>query len=751
MQLQFAIYLGSGTYSMFRDETISERAAVILLMSQLIKQSSETRRFNQNSVIPNLLAHLEHQGGEIPFFEKEELNRGLCAGLSAYYLYSRLNKRKDLFFSQLASGLEKNPDPLKIDKLNNYVRWFQAPHRLLPVAMQINFSENVNYIKSEEEPTIFPASGITFPFKEEEFVSAMQTLTTNSPLIILHILRHAMGLFVEGGKYYFFDPNFNCDEEIVFSNLHDLYAWLMLASVFYEFEELDKMPSPCLSISMNFYHPFELKTAELPDSKKLITEFICDEPNALLREATKNNPLFMACAANQPDVVAVMLEHNAKELLELREAKSNLTPLMVSCENGSSECTELLLKAGAEVDAVQENKSSALDKAIRSQNLKTVKNLVEYKADIYLKADPYTPLYAATEYGTLDIFQCLFARHKKLGKDANYLEDKKTLLYSALQNEKFDIALYLLENGADPNLVSKVEYDVESPLQIAIKKGNLLVIKALLAAGGNLGSCRESAISLSAKSKNVEIVKFFIAKKENEEKVSENDLREDINKAFAEALRANDFDIAEYLSKNYKISSRGDSWLYGNKLDHYPKIFPILKHELVAERIMHLACYNPFVGESLSVWAFKNSQEEKSGSSLKTECAQLIMNQLKKDPYQLFLLQATLRIKELLHSFSLELGTANEKIHKAYRFTRFYHENYYKKLQQKRNGLADLIILITYEDCSIDEALNKIVREYPAFLEGGLKDPLQDLIKWLKQEEKLYAKKMLRTSFSPGG
>lgn len=84
-------------------------------------------------------------------------------------------------------------------------------------------------------------------------------------------------------------------------------------------------------------------------------------------------------------------------------------------------------------------------------------------------------VYQAIETGNYDLVEY----HVKNGINLNYQHPEilMTLLVTAIKLKKNKIALFLLENGADPELESY--YDELSPLQAALKYKNYEVLAKL--------------------------------------------------------------------------------------------------------------------------------------------------------------------------------------------------------------------------------------------------------------------------------
>jgi ankyrin repeat protein len=173
-----------------------------------------------------------------------------------------------------------------------------------------------------------------------------------------------------------------------------------------------------------------------------------------------------------------------------------VTPLSVACANGNPAMAELLLEAGADPNAALPGGESPLMTAARVGKVRTVKALLERGADINAKdarrgqtaliwaaaeghaevvdvliragadfrariASGFTPMFFAVRDGRLAVVRTLIER----GADVNetfrpspVASGRRTpptgisLLGMAVENGHFELAMVLVEAGADPNV-----------------------------------------------------------------------------------------------------------------------------------------------------------------------------------------------------------------------------------------------------------------------------------------------------------
>src|SRR5512139_1821417 len=166
-------------------------------------------------------------------------------------------------------------------------------------------------------------------------------------------------------------------------------------------------------------------------------------------------------------LVSLLLKAKADPNLGTEEGQ---TPLMLAARTGSLPIVQMLVNAGAKVNAREKTRDQTpLMWAIGTGSAAVVDYLVKHKAEVDVRAaandwgnqitsEPraqyrpsggLTPLLYATRFGCVDCVKSLL----KAGADINRpTPDGITPLMNALDNLQWDVANYLLDQGANPHL-----------------------------------------------------------------------------------------------------------------------------------------------------------------------------------------------------------------------------------------------------------------------------------------------------------
>ena len=211
-------------------------------------------------------------------------------------------------------------------------------------------------------------------------------------------------------------------------------------------------------------------------------------------------PLHFACENENGLEIARFLIKNGADVNAKDE--DNESPLHIACRNEKGlEIARLLIENGADVNATDKYDETPLHYACGNENgLEIVKFLIVNGADVNA-TDKYdeTPLhFACKNENGFEIAKLLI--ENGAGVNAKSLYSDKTPLHFACENEKgLEIARLLIENGANVNAkVSENNYDFSgyTPLHFALDKGFLNIAKLLIdnGAGVNISAQLEYEI-----------------------------------------------------------------------------------------------------------------------------------------------------------------------------------------------------------------------------------------------------------------
>jgi ankyrin repeat protein len=177
--------------------------------------------------------------------------------------------------------------------------------------------------------------------------------------------------------------------------------------------------------------------------------------------------------------VQVLLNAKAHVNAQVKKDSSKSTALILAAYRGSPEIVQALLNAHADIHIKNSAQLNALSWSIMIDHRGIAKMLIDAKADINSRLGScltgyQTPLDQAASYGRLDIVQDLLTAGAQI---------QNTALLCAAHGGHHKVATKLIERGA------KI-YDLETLTKLnrwdVWHEGNLVIIQALIAAGGDI-------------------------------------------------------------------------------------------------------------------------------------------------------------------------------------------------------------------------------------------------------------------------
>ena len=148
----------------------------------------------------------------------------------------------------------------------------------------------------------------------------------------------------------------------------------------------------------------------------------------------------------------------------------------------NNQILDLLISAGAPIDAEDNDKKSLLERAWKAKNLEKVKFLAKRGAELNKRDEKDNTLlhYTFKEEDWEEKANFLI----EIGADVNSQgENKRTLIYYILKRGNLNELKFLLDKGANPNIQDDLG---QTPLHYAVKKGWINKVKLLVKNGADL-------------------------------------------------------------------------------------------------------------------------------------------------------------------------------------------------------------------------------------------------------------------------
>jgi ankyrin repeat protein len=217
-----------------------------------------------------------------------------------------------------------------------------------------------------------------------------------------------------------------------------------------------------------------LEIAVLRDSRRagdpdLVKQFL---------ESADKDKVHQAAASGDTSLLESLLEKD--DVLARRRDSLGWTPLHWAVWHGQLETANLLLSAGAEVDAPDLSDLRPLDLASARGDADLVEALLTNGADIKAaRPGAYTPLHWASACGRSETAKVLLAHGADVGA---FDQHHRTTLHLAAYNDSVGVAEVLLSHGANPNAP---DASGQTPLHLAVLNGSARMVSLLLSHGAD--------------------------------------------------------------------------------------------------------------------------------------------------------------------------------------------------------------------------------------------------------------------------
>ena len=167
-------------------------------------------------------------------------------------------------------------------------------------------------------------------------------------------------------------------------------------------------------------------------------------------------PLSIACEQGAEEIVDLLIK--ARASIELARP-GKITPLLIASRNGNPKVVRALIESGANLNARDARGQTPLMWAAAAGNDAAVKLLIEAHADLNLRSDgDFAAIHFAARQGQLESVRMLIDAGVDVTQPINPKHHYKRIprngtsaLTLAVESGHFQLAMFLIEKGADPN------------------------------------------------------------------------------------------------------------------------------------------------------------------------------------------------------------------------------------------------------------------------------------------------------------
>ncbi|KAH9034816.1 hypothetical protein EDB85DRAFT_959522 [Lactarius pseudohatsudake] len=194
------------------------------------------------------------------------------------------------------------------------------------------------------------------------------------------------------------------------------------------------------------------------------------------------SPLHRAVLDDLGNVVEWLITSRSQDADELHSDRPYFkTPLYPASERSNLEATQVLIKHGADVNALRAVGWRPLHIASFGGHLEILRLLVAGGADVNARDDDWVAVNLASDSGHLEVVRFLLEN----GADPNVRAWNGTALFQALKRDHSEVAELLLKYGADINVPDS---SGETLLYLASERGHLKVARKLLERGADINA-----------------------------------------------------------------------------------------------------------------------------------------------------------------------------------------------------------------------------------------------------------------------
>lgn len=265
--------------------------------------------------------------------------------------------------------------------------------------------------------------------------------------------------------------------------------WLLKAGADYKIQNNEGRTAADMAVKRGYSRALELMGADTllqacKNNQKQSVQVILKRGGIDVNEQDEecNTPLIYACQNNALEIVKMLLDNGADPNAGNQE---NLAPLHFSAASGALPIINLLVKAGADVNCMNNHGSTPLMFMAKNAKTAAALNFIKNQAvDVSIKNNVgWTAAMYAIAFKQPQLVKAFLPL---MGADTDDADiEGFTMLHYACQFGQSEIVKLLLERN--PGSVNRTSNIGETPLMMAARASNLVIVRQLLAAGADAG------------------------------------------------------------------------------------------------------------------------------------------------------------------------------------------------------------------------------------------------------------------------
>lgn len=262
-----------------------------------------------------------------------------------------------------------------------------------------------------------------------------------------------------------------------------------------------------------------LASAISTDNVREVNRYIRSGIDLSILNKEKKTPLIQAAEKGNIEILSALLKHAKekdfdKSFLESRDEEGN-TALMLAASKREIQVMELLIKAGANIEACDDKGNTLFILAALTGELGVMHTLLNAKANVEAQNKKGgTPLIWAVTSGQIGAIEMLISHGAQV--DACDHQENTPLMWAAAKGKTEAIQMLL---HAKPNAnIEASNKDGMTALMMAVSQGQTSSIEALIDEKANIEACdREgnTALLVALRNKQTHAAKMLIEKKAN--------------------------------------------------------------------------------------------------------------------------------------------------------------------------------------------------------------------------------------------